>query len=387
MSTLKTVLLSIPVAFALVACHSEAEDQKKSESKPAETQSAEITEVQSLKPSKTISLPGELKPWNKVSIHPKVKGFVRAVRVDRGTYVKKGQILAILDAPEVLSELSQAKAQLLAAEASLSEHSNRLRTSSTTYNRIIRTNRTQGAVSLNEIDLAQSRVLSDSSNVALAKGNVEAARSNLQAKTQLVNYLTIAAPFDGIITERNISPGALVGPGEGGAKPLFILEDDRTLRLTLAIPENISGALPKQNIVSFTVPAIPEKQFTAKFARSASSLSEENRSMMTEFDVDNRSNELKAGMYAQVQIGIERSAPTLFVPVSSVVTSSEKVFVIRLADDKAEWVTVKKGNVIDSLVEVFGNVRAGDPIVKKASEEFRDGQALKASEKSKLAAK
>lgn len=168
---------------------------------------------------------------------------------------------------------------------------------------------------------------------------------------------------------------------------MFILEDDRTLRLTLAIPENISGALPKQNIVSFTVPAIPEKQFTAKFARSASSLSEENRSMMTEFDVDNRSNELKAGMYAQVQIGIERSAPTLFVPVSSVVTSSEQVFVIRLNNDKAEWVTVKKGNVIDSLVEVFGNVREGDPIVKKASEEFRNGQALKASEKSKLAAK
>jgi RND family efflux transporter MFP subunit len=387
MSALKTILLSIPVAFAMVACHSEAEEQKKSESKPAEVQSAEVTDVKSLKPTKSIALPGELKPWNKVSIHPKVKGFVHSVRVDRGTHVRKGQILAVLDAPEILSELSQAKAQLAAAEASLSEHTNRLRTSSTTYNRIIQTNRTKGAVSLNEIDLAHSRVLSDSSNVALARGNVEASRSHLQAKKQFVSYLTITAPFDGIITERNISPGALVGPGEGSSKPLFILEDDRTLRLTVAIPENISGALPKESTVSFTVPAIPEKQFTAKFARSASSLAEENRSMMTEFDVDNRSNELKAGMYAQVQLGIERSEPTLFVPVTSVVTSSERVFVIRLSDDKAEWVTVKKGNVIDSLVEVFGNVREGDPIVKKASEELRDGQALKAAEKSKLAAK
>ena len=387
MSALKTILLSFPVVLGMVACHSAAEETKADTSKPVETPATEIVEVQSLRPTKQIDLPGELKPWNKVSIHPKVKGFVKAVRVDRGTHVRRGQVLAVLDAPEIVSELSQAKAQLISAEAALSEHTTRYRTSSTTYSRLVRTNRTQGAVSLNELDLAHARALSDSASLAVAKGNVEAARSHWQAKSQLVSYLTITAPFDGIITERNISPGALVGPGEGSAKPLFILEDDRTLRLTLAIPENLSGALPKQGTVSFTVPAIPEKRFSAKFARSASSLMEENRAMMTEFDVDNRSNELKAGMYAQVQINIERSAPTLFVPVTSVVTSSQQVFLIRLKDEKAEWVTVKKGNVIDSLVEVFGEVQAGDPIVKKASEEFRDGQALKALTSAKVAAK
>ncbi|MCF2507068.1 efflux RND transporter periplasmic adaptor subunit [Dyadobacter sp. CY107] len=332
--------------------------------------------VQSLKPDKQLALPGELKPWNKVSIHPKVKGFVKTVNVDRGTMVRKGQILATLEAPEVLSELSQAKAQLIASEAALHESTTRFQTSSLTYNRLLRTSKTEGAVSLNELDLAKARSVTDSSAVAMAQGNVQAARSYMETKSQLAKYLTVVAPFDGIITERNISPGALVGPGESGAKPLFVLEDNTKLRLTLAIPENLSNAVPSKGEISFTVSASPEKQYKGAYARSSRTLSEENRSMMTEFDVDNRSNELKAGMYAQVMLNTARTANTLFVPTSAVVYSSEQVFVIRERDKKAEWVPVKRGTVVDTLVEVFGNLHAGDPIVKKASEEFRNGEAL-----------
>ncbi|MCF2486618.1 efflux RND transporter periplasmic adaptor subunit [Dyadobacter sp. CY347] len=332
--------------------------------------------VQSLKPAKQLALPGELKPWNKVSIHPKVKGFVKMVNVDRGTLVRKGQILATLEAPEVLSELSQAKAQLIASEAALHESTTRFQTSSLTYNRLLRTSKTEGAVSLNELDLAKARSTTDSSAVAMAQGNVQAARSYMETKSQLAKYLTVAAPFDGIITERNISPGALVGPGESGAKPLFVLEDNTKLRLTLAIPENLSNAIPSKGEITFTVSASPEKQYKGVYARSSRTLTEENRSMMTEFDVDNRSNELKAGMYAQVSLNSARTANTLFVPTSAVVYSSEQVFVIREKDKKAEWVPVKRGTVVDSLVEVFGNLHAGDPIVKKASEEFRNGESL-----------
>jgi RND family efflux transporter MFP subunit len=317
-----------------------------------------------------------LKPWNKVSIHPKIKGFVKTVNADRGTMVRKGQTLAVLEAPEVISELSQAKAQVNAAEATLHEITTRYQTSALTYSRLIRTNKTEGAVSLNELDLAKARVLTDSSATAVAKGNVQAAKSFMETKSELARYLTITAPFDGIITERNISPGALVGPGESGAKPLFILEDNTKLRLTLAIPENLSSAIPAKGEISFTVSASPEKQYKAVYARSSRTLSEENRSMMTEFDVNNHSNELKAGMYAQVLLSTERTGNTLFVPTTSVVNSSEKVFVIRDKGKKAEWVPVKRGTVVDTLVEVFGDLHEGDAIVKKASEEYRDGQDL-----------
>jgi RND family efflux transporter MFP subunit len=258
----------------------------------------------------------------------------------------------------------------------LSEATTRYQISGNTYSRMLRTNKTKGAVSLNELDVAHARVLTDSSATAMAKGNVQAARSFAESKSELAKYLIVSAPFDGIITERNISPGALVGPGESNAKPLFVLEDNTRLRLTLAIPENLTSAVPDKGSVTFTVTSTPEKQYHATFARSSRTLSEANRSMMTEFDVNNTSRELKAGMYAQVRLNTERTSKTLFVPTTSVVSSSEQVFVIRRKDNKAEWVTVKRGIVVDSLVEVFGDLHEGDPIVKKASEEFRNGEPL-----------
>jgi RND family efflux transporter MFP subunit len=376
MNTLKTILIILTATFGLTACSTEAETSQKHEQQAEKAPAVELTQVRRMKPAKQIALPGELKPWNKVSIHPKVKGFVKTVNADRGTIVRKGQVLAVLEAPEVMSELSQAKAQVIAAEATLHEINTRYQASAMTYSRLLRTNRTEGAVSLNELDLAKAKALTDSSAAAVAKGNVQAAKSFMETKTELSRYLTVTAPFDGIITERNISPGALVGPGEGGSKPLFILEDNTKLRLTLAIPENLSSAIPAKGEISFTVSASPEKVYKAVYARSARTLAEENRSMITEFDVNNRSNELKAGMYAQVLLNTERTSNTLFVPVTAVVNSSEQVFVIRDKGKKAEWVPVKRGTVVDTLVEVFGDLHAGDAIVKKASEEYRNGADL-----------
>lgn len=367
------------LAVGLASCSSAVSDDKTMKKEP-EVQSVAIATVQSLQPSKRVTLPGELKPWNRVNIYAKVKGYVRTISVDRGTAVRKGQVLARLEAPEVIAELSQAQAQLQAQEATLVEQTTRARASRLTYQRLVQTAKMEGAVSLNELDQAHARMQADSATVAVARGSVQAARSNYQAKSELGQYLTITAPFDGIVIERNISPGALVGAGDSG-KPLFVLEDSKTLRLTVAIPETFANQLPAKSSVSFTVNAIPERQFNAKLARSAESLVEANRAMMAEFDVNNAGHELKAGMYAEVTLPVERSAKTLFVPTTSVVSSSEKMFVIRVRDNRAQWVSVQKGNVVDSLVEVFGDLQPGAAIVRTASEEIRDGQAVVASRK------
>ena len=376
MKPLLTLIGSASAAAILTACSSASSDNKTATKEP-DAQQVAITTVQALQPSKRVTLPGELKPWNRVSMFAKVKGFVRDISVDRGTAVRKGQVLARLDAPEVLSELSQAQAQVQAQESNLVEQTTRARASRLTYQRLLQTAKMEGAVSLNEIDQAQARMQSDSAQVAMARGTVQAARSNYQAKTELRQYLTITAPFDGIVIERNISPGALVGAGDTG-KPLFVLEDSRTLRLTVAIPETFANQLPAKSAVSFTVNAMPDRHFNAKLARSAQSLVEANRAMIAEFDVPNASHELKAGMYADVLMPIERTTKTLFVPTTAVVSSSEKMFLIKVADNRAQWVSVQKGNVLDTLVEVFGDVQPGMAIVRKASEEIRDGQEIKA---------
>ena len=376
MKPLLNILVSASFGAGIVACSS-ASSEKKPTTEVPEVQQVVVADVQELQPSKRVTVPGELKPWNRVNIYAKVKGFVRTIPVDRGTVVRKGQVLAQLDAPEIGSELSQAQAQLQAQEATLVEQTTRSRASRLIYQRLLQTAKTEGAVSANEIDQAQARMQGDSAMMAVARGTIQAFRSNIQAKTQLRQYLTITAPFDGIIIERNISPGALVGAGDGG-KPLFVLEDSRTLRLTVAIPETFANQLPAKSSVSFTVNAMPNRQFNAKLARSAESLVEANRSMMAEFDVPNASHELNAGMYAEVQMPIERTGKTMFVPKTAVVSSSEKMFLINVKDNRAQWISVQKGNTLDSLVEVFGDVRPGMAIVKTASEEIRDGQEVKA---------
>ncbi|MBO9703864.1 MAG: efflux RND transporter periplasmic adaptor subunit [Sporocytophaga sp.] len=373
------IAFSIAIVTLISAC---SKEERKNESvHKDEVALVAVSKVLSLQPEKPLLLPGELHPWNKVSIYSKVKGFVKELKVDRGSQVRKGQILAELDAPEVLAEFDQAKGQLSAAEGAYEESKARLIASSLTYNRLIKANATRGAVALNELDQAQAKMFADSASVFNAKGNLDAARSHYRTKQELVNYLSITAPFDGVIIERNISPGALTGATDGNSKPLFVLEDNSRLRLTLAVPELYSNTVSKEGVVTFQVSAVPDKDFKAKFGRSAGSVLDKNRVMMAEFDYNNITKELKAGMYADVQIPVVRSSATLFVPKSAVVNSSEEVFVIRNNKNKAEWVPVKKGIVLDTLVEVFGDLSKGDVILKEGSEEIRDGQELRVNGK------
>jgi membrane fusion protein, multidrug efflux system len=371
-SILHSTFLSIIIAIIVSSCIREA---KKTEEKDT-TPTVEITAVKSLQPSLNITLPGELKAWNKAHLFPKVKGYVSTVLADRGSIVKKGQVLAILEAPEIIAVLNHAKAQVAASEASLIEQRSKHHASRNTYKRILETSQTPGAVSANELEIAYARMMSDSALTNAAFENLHAAQAQLASQSQLVSYLSVKAPFDGNITERNISPGELVGP-EGNSKPMFVIEDRSKLRLTIAVPENLANSIQQKSTVTFTIQADPLKEYTATFARSSNTLQENNRSMAVEFDFINVDKNLKAGMYAEVKLPIERNKPTLFVPKTSLLHSTEGVFIVRVNNNTTEWVNVKKGNSLDSLVEIFGGVHEGEKIILKAYDELRNGQAVK----------
>lgn len=372
---MKKVLFLVVLVVSMSACKQQNKEQQNNEQQK-EAQMVEVATVKSMQPSMNIVLPGELKPWNKSNIHPKVKGYVGSVIVDRGTIVKKGQLLAVLEAPEIVAAFNQAQARVASAEANVIEQKTKRKISGSTYKRILETSKTAGAVSANELEVAYSRMMSDSALSQAAEENLRAANAQLASQEQFVQYLSVKAPFDGNIIERNVSPGDLVGP-EPGSKPLFIIEDRSKLRLTIAVPENLSNAVKENSVVSFTTEADPMREFTAKFARSSNSLQEHNRTMMAEFDYENSKGDLKAGTYAEVKIPIMRNRPTMFVPRSSVLHSTEGVFLVKVSNNVAEWVNVRKGNSTDSLVEVFGLVHEGDRVVLNVSEELRNGQAVR----------
>ena len=199
----------------------------------------------------------------------------------------------------------------------------------------------------------------------------------MQAVKDLQQYLTIKAPFDGIITERNVHPGALVGQGSA-TTPLLRLHQVSRLRLVIGVPEALVGAMVKGARVAFTVPAYPGETFYGVLNLMAHDLDEKTRSMAVELDVKNADLRLGAGMYPEVQWPVRRPQPSLLVPPTSIVTTTERTFVVRVTNGVAQWVNVSRGARVGDLVEVFGALKEGDSIARRGTDEIREGAKVTA---------
>jgi len=209
------------------------------------------------------------------------------------------------------------------------------------------------------------------------ENSAKAARASLEALRELEGYLKVKAPFDGVITERWVHPGALVGPASGSAGPMLRLEQHSRLRLVVAVPEADVAGIPKSARVAFSVPAYRDENFHGTVARVSRSIESKTRTMPVELDVQNPGR-LSPGMYADVQWPVRKPRPALLVPPSSIVTTTERSFVIRVRAGKAEWVGVSRGAPAGDQVEIFGALQAGDEIVRRGSDEIREGTLLKA---------
>jgi RND family efflux transporter MFP subunit len=311
----------------------------------------------------SIAVPGELLPYQEVDLYAKINSYVKKLWVDIGSQVHQGQLLVTLEAPEINSQLAEAESRIKQQEAIYFA-------SKATYDRLLSTSKTPGTVSQNDLEQAEAKKNSDLANVEAAKSSYKEVAANLA-------YLEIRAPFDGVITVRNVNTGAYVGPGGKSPDPIFVLQDHKKMRLAVSIPENYTSGLNDKDVVSFSVGALPNEKFTAQVKRLAGALDEKLRSERLEMDVYNKDNRLLPHMFAEVDVPLPSRDSAIIVPKSAVVTSTEKVFVIRVNNNRAEWVDVKKGPSAGDLLEIYGDVKPGDAIVKKANEEIRDGSPVK----------
>jgi membrane fusion protein (multidrug efflux system) len=178
-----------------------------------------------------------------------------------------------------------------------------------------------------------------------------------------------------VITARNVHPGALVGTGKDDV-PMFQVETVDRLRLVVPVPEAQAGALSGRARVAFTVPAYPGETFYGTVSRIAHSLDPKTRSMPVELDVSNPAGRLSAGMYPAVKWPTRGNRPALLVPPSSIVMTSERTFVVRVNGGAAEWVDIRKGATQGDLVEIIGPLRDGDIVLRRGSDEVRQGTHL-----------
>ena len=337
-------------------------------------QAVETATVVSQTVSRKSRLPGELQPYLKTALQSRVAGFVESIEVDRGSQVKKGDGLVKLSAPELGAQIAEAEAKVQAVESQRASAEAQRVAAQSTFDRLKAAAATPGVVAANELVLAQKAVDSLDAQIRALDASAAAARSAVKPVREMESYLEIKAPFDGIITERLVHPGALVGPGTG---PLLTLEQQGSLRLIVAVPEGDAAAIPRGATVSFKVPAYPGRAFTGTVARTGNSLDAKTRTLPVELDVVNRGLTLAPGMYADVEWPSRRSGASLLEPPTAVVTTTERSFVIRVNGGVAEWVNVSKGAASGDLVEVIGPLAAGDVVVKRATDEIRHGSTLK----------
>ena len=330
----------------------------------------------------TLSMPGELTPYQSVAIYPRVTGFVKAINVDRGSRVRAGDVVAVLEAPELIAERSEAQSRLQSAEAQLSAVRSRADADAGTYDKLKAASATPGVVSGNDLAVAQKTAEAGQSQVTAAQQNVEGARQALNSIAQMEEYLRITAPFDGVVTERNVHPGALVGPtgGPGSPVPMVRIVENVRLRLVVPVPEAYIAGIAVGSAVSFSVAAYPGQAFSGRVARIARAVDVGTRTMAVELDVDNRDGRLASGSFCQVRWPIHRTAPSLFVPGGSVAATTQRTFVVRVREGKTEWVDVKTGLSSGPLVEVFGDLRVGDEIAARGTDELPSGTLVHVNE-------
>jgi membrane fusion protein (multidrug efflux system) len=305
-----------------------------------------------------IRLPAQLAAYEEVSIFPKVNGYVKDVLVDIGSHVQKGQLLMTLEAPELIQSMVQAKEKYAKAQSDYT-------ISNEDFQRLREAAATPGAVSPLDISTAKAKVEANSSLS-------NAAKADWQMQEAMLAYLNITAPFTGVITERNVHPGALVSNAEKNI-PMLELKQESHLRLQIDIPEDNAAYLNLNDSVTFSVPALNEKKITGRVSRKSDNIDPQYRTERIELDVMNNDGMLASGMYVDVVLTSKGNANGLNVPKSAVVTSTEQKYVIVERDNQLLKVDVTTGNEGTNGIEISGDLQAGEQVIVNANDEIKTG--------------
>lgn len=364
-------ILILAATLSLAACNTEKAEKTEKKEEPKAGMAGMGMGMGMMNPMETItisksnplvllSLAGELKPDQHTALFAKVNSYVKSIRVDIGDKVSAGQVLVILEAPEIQSQVAHAKAKLQAQEAIYVS-------TKSTYDRMMNANQTVGAVAKDAIDQITSRKLAD-------EAQLNAAKSAYNEIKNVDDYLVIRAPFSGTITDRSVDLGAYVGPME--KTPLFVIENNQKLRLTLSVPEANTPYVKVGDTIRFQVRSQPEKKHFALVSRKSGSLDLKLRSEKIEADYINSSQELKPYMIAEASIPLQAGQATFFVPKPALVESPLGLYVIRVENGKTVHVPVSKGRVLPTQYEVFGALADGDILMKMGTEEIPEGMVV-----------
>jgi RND family efflux transporter MFP subunit len=320
-----------------------------------------------------IVLPGNIQAFTLAPIYARTTGYVNAWYHDIGSHVRKGELLAVIETPELDQQLAQAKADLATAQANAAL----AKVTADRYQGLIG----QNAVSQQDTDNAASQLQARNTEVNSAQANV----SRLE---QLQGFERIEAPFDGVITARNLDIGQLITPagstttpGSGtvtGSKEVFDLSAIQTLRVFVNVPQVYAPDAKNGVTATLTLPQYPGRTFKGKLVRSSDAVDPATRTLLAEVDVDNRSGALLPGSYAEVHLHVSRAVPTLEVPVSALILEPDGLHLAVVdSTQHAHIVRVTQGRDLGSSMEILGGLEAGQPVIADPPDSLTDGEQVR----------
>ena len=396
--------ISLLVVASLTGCGSE---EKKKDEQP-ELANVECTKVSRQTLSRVDQLPGEIRAYQDVQVYPKVPGFIDWIGIDRGSKVKKGELMVRLVAPELKAQSGESLSKVEEANGRLSEGESKLGTAKATlleakavlagdddtYKRTKDASKVPGVVAPNDVVVLEQKVNADKEKVRACEETIKAVEHMVTAEKQSLNaakkasenyqdiedYLKIYAPFDGFVTERNMHVGSFVGPrGQGAYPPIVSVQQLSLLRIITPVPEiDVSGVTDGAK-VEFSVSTHPGERFVGTVARLGNYLDQKTRTMPVELSYPNPGWRILPGMFCEVYWPTTRKNQSLFVPETAVDSNSTlEAFVMRIgANNKIEWVKVKRGQTMKGMCEVFGELKEGDRVAIKSDDSLKPETEVK----------
>lgn len=322
---------------------------------------------------KEIVLPGNMQAFTLAPIYARTSGYVRSWTHDIGSHVKQGELLAVIETPELDQQLAQAKADLESAKTNASI----AKVTSDRYQDLVSSNAVSQQDTDNAVSVTQQR------NAA-----VQSAEANVRRLQELVGFERIIAPFDGVITARNLDVGQLItatgstvtaGAGTNVvSRQVFDLSDIRKMRVFVNVPQMYTPDAVVGMTASLTLPQYPGKTFTGKLVRTASAVDPGTRTLLVEVDVDNKTGELLPGSYTEVHLKSNGEIPVLLIPVTALILNADGQQVATVdAQNKVHMVQVTTGRDFGANVEVLSGLREDQKVVSNPQDSLAEGDVIR----------
>ena len=325
--------------------------------------------VSVVKPKQTASaqeiiLPGNIQPFISSPIYARTDGYLKKWYFDIGAHVKAGQLLAVIQTPELDQQLAQARSTLATAQANLEL----AKITRDRYQGLL----TKRAVAQQDVDNAVGTFNAN-------KAVVDADMANVQRYQALVSFEKVYAPFDGVITARNTDIGDLINSGSSTAPRtnLFDIVQPGTLRVYVNVPEEYSrGIIPGQTASDIVLAEFPGEKFSGKLVRTSSAINMTTRTLLAEIDVDNPKGTLLTGSYAEVHLKIPGRGSTFLIPVNTLIFRSQKLQVGVVRDGKVVLAEVTPGHDFGAEIEIVAGLKADDQVVLNPPDSLVTGQQV-----------